>query len=384
MRKTVTKIIVFIVMFSIFTGQNLFAMEISKDKTSITGIAYKITATYQKELSREVTITPASGGRTVRLQLYNSTAKKYRTIKVYKTKNVSRAKLKIVFPKKYRYRRTGYWRIVVDGNKNATKATKHVTVTSTNIVVQKLSSGSACIWCVDDKQVIYGKQMKLRRKQASTTKIMTATILLESGKYHDTTKISENAAYTSYGNLGMTPGDVYTFRSLLYALMLPSSNDAATAIAEGVSGTVSNFAKQMNKKAKELGLEDTHFVTPHGLDRKNHYSTAYDVSLIMGNVYSTQSTFRKVIARSKYSFKTERFKESKTVYTTDSLKDYSAKHKGGKTGYTSGAGSCFSGIYVHKGKTYVVTVLGAKSGYLRWEDMKKLYKYIDKFAATKY
>ena len=384
MKKTIAKILIFVVMFSVFTGQNLFATEIAKDKTTLKGVAYRVTCSYKKELTRDLTVTPANDGRTVRLQLYSNKTQRYRTIKVYKTEKGNTATVKITFPKEYRRRRTGTWRIVVDGDKNATTAVKNVTVTTTNIVTKKLNSGSACIWCIEDEQLIYGKFSRKRRKQASTTKIMTATLLLESGEYGGTTKVSRNAAWTEYGYLNMTPGDVYTYKSLMYALMLPSSNDAATAIAEGIGGSVSGFAKKMNAKAKELGLKDTHYVTPHGLDAKNHYSSAYDVSLTMGYIYSTSMEFRTVIATRKYSFKTKRDKERKTVYTTDMLKDYSPNHKGGKTGYTSHAGSCFSGVYEYNGKTYVVTVLGAKSANLRWDDMKKLYQYIDKYADTKY
>ena len=384
MKKTVSKVMIFVVMFSFFTGQNLFAMEISKDRTAVSGVGAKITATYQKPLSKDVTITPSTGGRTVRLQMYSSKTKKYRTIKVYKTKDTNSSTVKITFPKENRRRRKRKWRIVVDGNKHAEKVVKNIMLTTINIVNKKIKSASACIWCVEDKAVVYAKNSRTRLKQASTTKIMTATILLEKGMLNDSTKITKSAANTPYGILSMKPGDVYTNKSLLYALMLASSNDAATAIAQGVSGSVPKFAKEMNAKAKQLGLKDTQFVTPHGLDTKGHYSSAYDMSLIMGNIYSTNGTFRNVINTRKYSFKSVKKKESRTVYTTDMLKDYSAKHKGGKTGYTTGAGSCFSGVYEHRGKTYVVTVLGAKSSNLRWDDMKKLYQYIDKYGNTKY
>ena len=140
----------------------------------------------------------------------------------------------------------------------------------------------------------------------------------------------------------------------------------------------------MNAKAKELGLENSHYVTPHGLDRKNHYSSALDVSLTMSYIYPRSAIFRKVIGTSKYSFKSKKYGEKKTVRTTDKLKGYSPKHKGGKTGYTSGAKYCFCGVYEHEGKTYVVTVLHASSSNKRWNDMKKLYDYIDKYAASEY
>ena len=134
MKKTVSKVMIFVVMFSFFTGQNLFAMEISKDRTAVSGVGAKITATYQKPLSKDVTITPSTGGRTVRLQMYSSKTKKYRTIKVYKTKDTNSSTVKITFPKENRRRRTGKWRIVVDGNKHAEKVVKNIMLTTINIV----------------------------------------------------------------------------------------------------------------------------------------------------------------------------------------------------------------------------------------------------------
>ncbi len=357
--------------------------ETNRVKTTVTGVGTSISALSSSILERTITIKPANGKRTVRLQLYNSKEKMYKTIKKYTTEDADVAKVKITFPRKHRKKYLGKWRINVAKNDTAQSAEKYISITSRNIVQKELKSKSACIICVEDNSVLYVKNSTKHLKQASTTKVMTATLLLESDILEMNNIISNKASNTPYSTPWMVPGDSYTNRQLLHALMLPSSNGAAVAIAESVSGTTRRFVKEMNKKAKDLGMYNTHYVNPHGLDAKNHYSCAHDVAYIMGYIYTRNKDFRSVIAKSKYKI-TSKQGRSQVIVTTDKMKSYSKKHKGGKTGFTSGAGCCFSSIYEHKGKTYAVAVLGAKSADFRWNDMKKLYKYIDKYSTTKY
>ena len=368
-----------LLLLSLLSSQTVFAQAADKEKTVITGVSSSITELYSKDVKRTITVTPARGGRNVSLELYNSTTGKWRSIAGYTTADAKSAKVEISFPRENRKRRTGKWRIVVAANQNATRAVKRITLTSMNIVTKNLTAKASCVYCIEDGKTIYGKQIHKHLKQASTTKLMTATLLLQSGKYKDTTKISKKAANTPYGGVKMKQGDRYTYKSLLYCMLLPSSNAAAVATAEGLGGSVSGFADKMNAKAKEIGLTDTHFVTPHGLDTKNHYSSALDVSRTMAYIYPRSPMFRKAISRS-----TQKYKEKKTVKTTNRLLGSSEKHRGGKTGTTTGAGACFCSVYAHAGKTYVVTVLHASNDTNRFEDTKKLYRYIDKYADTAY
>ena len=243
--------------------------------------------------------------------------------------------------------------------------------------ISDLSAKAVCIYCVDDDEIIYKKNIHKRLKQASTTKIMTALLLLESKKLKKDTKISKKAAAAPYSTPKMIEGDVYSNLSLLHAMMLASSNGAAVAIAESVSKNTSDFVKKMNKEAFELGLEDTHYSTPHGLDKDNQYSSAYDTAYLMGYIYNENKTFRKIINKKSYNIKSKKTKPVK-ILSTDEIKDYSKKHKGGKTGHTSGAGYCFCGVYKHKGKIYTVCILGSETNAARWNDMRKLYSYIEK------
>ncbi|MBE6816306.1 MAG: D-alanyl-D-alanine carboxypeptidase [Ruminococcaceae bacterium] len=365
-------------------GAQSVALATEREKTEIKGISSSITEMYDKTVKRTLTITPSTGGRAVSLDLYNSKSEKWNTVAQYTAPDAKSAEVTVTFPKKYRKRRTGKWRIVVAASKTAEKAVKKITFTSMNIVTKKVTAKTSCIYCVEDKKTIYGKSIHKRVKPASTTKIMTATLLLESGKYNKTTKISKKAATTPYGGVKMKKGDLYTYKSLLYCMLLPSSNAAAVATAEGLGGSVKGFAEMMNEKAKTIGLKDTHYVTPHGLDTDTHYSSAYDVSRTMAYIYPRSPMFRKAISRGKFSFTTVKYKEKKKVVTTNEILGSSPKHKGGKTGTTSGAGACFCSVYVHEGKTYVVTVMHSSGKKTRFDDTKKLYQYIDEYAATRY
>ena len=128
--------------------------------------------------------------------------------------------------------------------------------------------------------VLIGKNENQRKKMASTTKIMTALIVIENANLSDTVEISKKAANTGGSRLGLKTGDKITVLDLLYGLMMRSGNDAAVALAEYVAGSINGFADLMNNRAKELNLPNTHFVTPHGLDKDEHYTTAYELALL--------------------------------------------------------------------------------------------------------
>ena len=359
-----------------------FATE--KIETLISGISKSVSAFSSKELNKTIQIYPSDEKREVFLQLYNSKDKKYNTVKTYQTAITSgKAKLTLNFPKSKRKRTYGKWRIYVKEGKKAKSASKIINLYSKNIVKKDVSAKAVCIYCVDSGKTIYSKKSKKQLPQASITKVMTATLLIESSKLSKSTKISEKAAKTPYSHPKMVKGDSYKNKALLHAMLIPSSNGAAVAVSESVSKTTKNFIKEMNKKAEKLGLENTHYNSVHGLDTNNHYSCAYDTARLTGYIYSKSDDFRSVIAKSKYTIKSKQGRKE-TLKSTDELKGYSKNHKGGKTGYTSGAGYCFTGVYVYKGITYVACILGSESNKTRWSDMKKLYKYIDDFAQTKY
>ena len=159
-------------------------------------------------------------------------------------------------------------------------------------------------------------------------------------------------------------------------MLIHSSNDAASALAEYNAGTIENFADKMNKRVRKLGCKNTHFVNPHGLDNKNHYSSAYDLALIQRECIR-HKTYRDIIKKKRYSFRTVgKPRTSYTFYSTDALLGSINGFQGGKTGTTGQAGKCFCGVYRYKGVTYIFTVLGNSSDAGRWSDSRKIIKFI--------
>ena len=129
---------------------------------------------------------------------------------------------------------------------------------------------------VDSKTVIFERQMNVRLPQASTTKIMTAVLVLEQGRLEDQVTVPANLQVEG-SSMGLQPGEKLSMRDLLYGLLLPSGNDAAIVIAQHISGSVDAFVAAMNTKAQALGLVDTHYANPHGFDSPDHYTSAHDL-----------------------------------------------------------------------------------------------------------
>lgn len=274
------------------------------------------------------------------------------------------------------------WQLYIpaaDGYSAYTSST--ISIVTRNIKNVSLASKTGCVYCVDTGRVIYGKYMNTKRKQASTTKLMTALLIMQQTSLSSKARVSKKAAYTSWRNLYMKTGDSYYVKDLMYALLLPSSNDAANVLAEKNAGSQKAFVKKMNAKAKALGLTRTSYKNAHGLDTAGHYTTAYDLARLTACDYR-YSVFRKIIKTKKHSFRSLRYKVRKSVSTTDRLLGYTSAFNGGKTGFDDSSKYCFSGVYVYKGKTYIASTLGSPTSSGRWNDSKKLWKYIKQYGGT--
>lgn len=237
-----------------------------------------------------------------------------------------------------------------------------------------LTAKSAILIDSDTGKAIYKKKVNTRRSNASTTKIMTAILALEKGNMDDIVTFSSHAAGQEAVKLYANAGEQFRLGDLMYALMLPSYNDVAMAIAEHIGGTKENFAAMMNAKAKELGCSNTYFVTPNGLDEGNHGSTAADLAKMARHAMKN-SAFAKIVKTKQYSFSSTSSGRKFTVYTTNQLLGSMSGMIGMKTGYTRKAGYCFVGALKRNGKTYISVVLGAPSSSSRWSDTKKLMKF---------
>ena len=166
------------------------------------------------------------------------------------------------------------------------------------------------------KQVIIGKNEYSKVKMASTTKIMTATIIIENCNLNDIVTISKKASRTGGSRLGLKANDKISVLNLLYGLLLCSGNDAAVALAEHCSGSVTEFCNLMNQKAYELGLANSHFESPHGLDSDNHYTTAYELALI-ANYALHNEIFSNIVGTQRYTVTINNY--SKELHNSNEL-----------------------------------------------------------------
>ena len=188
----------------------------------------------------------------------------------------------------------------------------------------------------------------------------------------ETVEVCKEAAYTNGSSMGIKTGDKVTYHDLLYGLMLPSGNDAAVQIAISIAGSVENFAELMNEKAKELGLEHTHFVTPHGLDREGHYTTAKELAIITDCALSNPM-IAKVVATESYTVTINGY--PKNLNNSNELLGYLNGVTGVKTGYTSGAGRCLVTSSNRDGFEIITVVLGSDTKKIRTKDSIRLIEY---------
>lgn len=186
-------------------------------------------------------------------------------------------------------------------------------------------------------RVLYEKNAHTQMRIASITKIMTAILAVESGKMDDMVTVSKKASSAEGSSLYLEPGEKIKLEDLVYGLMLRSGNDAAVAIAEHVGGSQEQFVQMMNEKAKELGMKNTVFANPHGLDdHENHYSTAYDMALVTQYAMRNEQ-YRKITGTKEYQCKSLNRSIGTWLNKNKLLTIMYPYSTGGKTGYTKRA-----------------------------------------------
>ena len=219
-------------------------------------------------------------------------------------------------------------------------------------------------------KILYEKNSNDVRFPASTTKIMTAILTDENCNLDDVATVSHNAVYSipyDYTHASLKEGEELTIEQLLYALMIPSANDAAIVLAEHISGSVEEFAKLMNKRAEELGCKNTHFVNPNGIHSKDHTSTSYDLAL-MGKFAMQNSIIRKIVSTTQFTLPaTNKYSKTDRIFnnSNDLLSTYSRYYYEGttgvKTGYTGEAGNYIIASAKKNDFEVILVVLGGES-----------------------
>lgn len=234
------------------------------------------------------------------------------------------------------------------------------------------SASAAVLYCVDNNTVLYQRNMNKRLKMASTTKLMTALLTLEVAEKHDKTVTFTADMIEEGSSMYLKLGEKVRLSDLCVGMMLPSGNDAATAAAVAISGSREKFAERMNRRAGQLGLDGTSFVTPSGLDDKNHYSTARDMAVLMKACLKNKQ-FREISG--------SKSRQVHFIYPPDKTVTYQNHNRllsmypcciSGKTGYTSAAGRCLVTAARKNGVTLIAVTLNDRQD---WDDHIKMYEH---------
>ncbi len=215
--------------------------------------------------------------------------------------------------------------------------------------------------------VIYSKCENTRAPMASTTKIMTAIIVIENAELDEIVKIPLEAVGVEGSSIYLKEGEELSVRELLYALLLSSANDASVALAIHTSGDVDTFADMMNEKARELGLINTHFTNPHGLDNEEHYTTAYELAMIAR--YAMQNPiFREIVSTTKEIIPSSENSVRVLINHNKLLNRYEGTI-GIKTGFTRKSGRCLVSCAERDGAILIAVTLNAPTD---WHDHKQM------------
>ena len=264
-------------------------------------------------------------------------------------------------------------------------------VTAENIENPSVSEDTmlhgAGLFGVNEQKVLYSYQIHDRLFPASTTKILTALLALESGRLDEIVTVSQNAVNvpSDSSKAFLQTGDQLTLRDLLYGLMLPSGNDAAVAIAEFLGGSEEVFAQMMNEKAQSLGATNSHFVNSNGYQHEEHYTTAYDLYLIF-NECIKNPVFQEIISTSEYTasiamadgtIRSQIWKQSNQFVNGMYPVPANVVVIGGKTGTTNEAGACLI-LYSQNasGSPYISIVMGADTRPVLYADMTSLLEAV--------
>lgn len=264
----------------------------------------------------------------------------------------------------------------------------------TQLFALSVNCEKAILIDADTGRVLYEKDAYSKAFPASTTKIMTAILTLENTKLTEYVQANYSAIMSvpvGGSHTAIQVGEKLTVEELLKSLMIASGNDAANVLAEHIGGSIESFATMMNTRAKELGCKNTNFVNANGLHDENHYSTAYDLSILYRHAWDSFPEFRKIVSTIQFRLPiTEKYKNDDRVYVNSNRllipsadshnkKYYYEYTTGGKTGYTKEAKNCLVASASKNGFNLIAVVLGGtqdeNGNSYRFMDTKELFEY---------
>ncbi len=234
-----------------------------------------------------------------------------------------------------------------------------------------VSADSAILIDAITGEIIYEKNAYQQRSMASTTKIMTALIALSDFDVTTEYEMTDEMVMVEGTSLGLKTGDKITLLDLVKGMMLTSGNDSANAIAISLCGSLEKFADLMNKKADEIGMQNSSFVTPSGLDAEEHYTTAYDMA-ILTKAAMDNDKFREIVSSQSLTIEFGNPKQNHTVYNHNRLLKSYEGAIGVKTGFTKKSGRCLVSAAERDGVTLIAVTLNAPDD---WNDHKNMLDY---------
>lgn len=244
--------------------------------------------------------------------------------------------------------------------------------------VPSVSARAAVVICADSKEIIYSKNSDMCLPMASTTKIMTSLLALENGADERMITVTDEMVKVEGTSMGLRGGDSVSMLSLVKGMLICSGNDAANAVAYLIAGGTAPFAELMNKRAKQIGMNSTNFVTPSGLDDDGHYSTAFDMALLGAEAIENPVFLNICSSKSvKAYYGSPPYR--RTLTNHNKLLSVSDDYIGVKTGFTKKSGRCLVSAMRRDGKTLVAVTLSAPDD---WDDHEKLYEYCIPLAKT--
>ena len=234
-----------------------------------------------------------------------------------------------------------------------------------------ISAKSAVLIEADSGEIVFEKNAEEKLPMASTTKIMTALVALEHGDMEKNVEVSDGAVGIEGSSIYLKCGEVILMRDLVYGLMLESANDAAAAIAYEISGGIEEFACLMNETAEKLGLENTHFTNPHGLDDESHYTTASDLASLTAAALRNNE-FREIVSTYKKTIPLNGDEGTRLLLNHNKLLKTYENAIGVKTGFTKRSGRCLVSAAEQNGVTMIAVTLNAPDD---WNDHKAMLDY---------
>lgn len=235
----------------------------------------------------------------------------------------------------------------------------------------EISAKAAVLISADTGEIIYERSSSQKLPMASTTKIMTVLLCLESGDLYEEFVVDSDAIKVEGSSMGLREGDIVTKYALCCGMLLPSGNDAANAAAVRIAGSIDAFADMMNDRAREMGLSRTFFVTPSGLEGEGHGSSAYDMAILAREALRNE-TFREICSKTSIQLEFGNPPYKRWLKNTNKLLTMCDGVYGVKTGFTDEAGRCLVSACERDGMELICVTLNDRND---WEDHSKLYDY---------